>query len=136
MTTDGVSIQDQRYDSFGVPLGSQFPANTIFTTNDQRSPAAAMDGSGKFLIAWTSNGSAGSDTSLTSIRAQSFDFSFGIPLGEFEVNSYTTSYQVYPAVAGRPAGGFFVVCPATAVATTTAAARACRGGSTTAPSRL
>src|SRR5438128_2056572 len=60
--TDGYSIQGQRYDSAGTPVGGQFQVNT-YTTGDQYHPTVAGDGAGNFVVVWDSKGSAGSDTS-------------------------------------------------------------------------
>ena len=95
----------QRFDSAGSPVGSEFQVNT-YTTNYQRVPAVAGDGAGNFVVAWQSFGQDGSGEG---IFGQRFD-SAGSPVGtEFEVNSYTTNAQGYPAVAADGAGNFVVV---------------------------
>ena len=43
------------------PAGGQFQVN-LFTTSEQAVPEVASDGSGKFVVAWDSTGSSGSDT--------------------------------------------------------------------------
>jgi hypothetical protein len=103
--TSGYSIQAQRYDAAGAPLGGQFQVNT-YTTNAQRLPAPAADGQGRFAIAWQSFGSSGSDTSPTSIQARNFDAD-GAPAGEeFQVNAYTNNSQLVPAAAADGPGSF------------------------------
>lgn len=42
----------QRYNSAGVPQGSEFQINT-YTTNDQQFSAVAMDASGNFVTSWS-----------------------------------------------------------------------------------
>jgi hypothetical protein len=102
------SIQAQRYDSTGAAVGIQFQVNS-YTTSVQRDPGVAADGAGNFVVVWESSGSAGSDASGTSIQAQRYD-STGAAVGiQFQVNSYTTSGQLYPAVAADVAGSFVVV---------------------------
>jgi hypothetical protein len=102
------SIQAQRFDADGIPLGAELQVNS-FTTDAQRSPAVAMDAQGNFVVVWGSLGSTGPDTSYSSVQARLYDFS-GTPLGpEFQVNSFTTGYQRYPAVATDAAGNFVVV---------------------------
>jgi len=104
--TDDSSIQGQRYNNAGVPQGGQFQVNT-YTTSDQYLPHVASDSAGNFVVVWQGRG-AGSDTG-TGIQAQRYD-SAGLPLGgEFQVNSYTTNVQRYPAVASDSAGNFVVV---------------------------
>jgi hypothetical protein len=69
--TDSSSIQGQSFDSAGNPTGGEFQVNT-YTTNEQPYPHMAMDEAGRFVVAWASFGSAGSDVSDFSIQAQRF----------------------------------------------------------------
>jgi hypothetical protein len=49
----------------------------------------AMDSEGDFVVAWTSDGSTGTDSDGYSIQAQRY-FSSGAAVGsEFQVNAYT-----------------------------------------------
>ncbi len=106
--TSGASIQGQRYSSDGNTLGSQFLVNS-YTTQNQKFPAVAVDGDGNFVVVWASPGSYGSDTFLNSIQGQRFAAD-GSALGsQFQVNTYTTEGQFYPAVAVHPDGDFVVV---------------------------
>jgi len=106
--SSGASIQGQRFDAMGAPLGSEFQINT-FTSDEQRYPSVASDASGRFVVVWQSNGSSGSDTSSYSILAQRYD-SKGTPVGaEFQVNTYTTGLQIWPSIAGGDDGDFVVV---------------------------
>src|SRR5215470_3372620 len=106
--TDGFSVQGQRYDSSGTPLGGQFQVNT-YTTSMQRAPSVGADGAGNFVVVWESFGSAGSDTDGFSVQGQRYDSS-GTPLGgQFQVNTYTTSMQQAPSVGADGAGNFVVV---------------------------
>jgi hypothetical protein len=106
--TDLSSIQGQRFDSAGTPLGTEFQVNT-YTTGVQRGADVGADGAGGFVVVWGSAGSSGTDTYLTSIQGQRYD-SAGAPLGtEFQVNAFTTSVQFEPAVGPDGAGGFVVV---------------------------
>jgi hypothetical protein len=99
------SIQGQRFDSAGVPQGTQFQVNS-YTTSVQHFPAVAADSSGDFVVVWRSSGSAGTDTDSNSIQGQRFDSAGVMQGGEFQVNSYTTSFQGNPAVAVDDAGNF------------------------------
>ncbi len=106
--TSGLSIQGQRYDSTGNPLGGQFQVNS-YTSNAQALPSVAVDAAGDFVTVWRSQGSADGDTSSTSIQGQRYD-STGNPLGgQFQVNSYTSNIQTEPSVAVAAAGEFLVV---------------------------
>jgi hypothetical protein len=57
--TDGTSIQGQRYDAGGNPVGGEFQVNS-YTTGGQFMPSVAMDAEGNFIVTWNSYGSSGS----------------------------------------------------------------------------
>jgi hypothetical protein len=63
----------------------------------------------RFLVAWASFGSSGSDTEGTSIQGQLYAAD-GSPIGgEFQVNDHTLGYQYGAGVAADGDGGFIVV---------------------------
>jgi hypothetical protein len=98
-------IFGQRYASTGAPLGSEFRVNT-FTTNNQYGPVVAADGSGNFVVVWSSYTE---DGSLGGVFGQRYAAS-GAPLGtEFRVNTLTSALQNRPSVAADSAGDFVVV---------------------------
>ncbi len=100
--TEGIFAQ--RYNSTGVPQGSEFQVNT-YITDGQRYSSAAMDSSGNFVITWTS---WGQDGDSEGIFAQRYD-NTGIPQGfEFQVNNYTTSWQSHPSAAMDSKGNFVI----------------------------
>ncbi|HSM12703.1 MAG TPA: hypothetical protein VLA66_01425, partial [Thermoanaerobaculia bacterium] len=105
--TDGYSIQAQRYDQNGAPVGGQFQVNT-YTPYFQDESAIAADGSGGFVIARTSDGSSGTDTDRYSIQAQRYDLNGALVGDQFQVNTYTTSWQLESAVAADGEGNFVV----------------------------
>ncbi len=101
------SIQGQRYASDGSPAGGQFQVNS-YTTDRQGETAVSVAADGAFVVAWKSEGSAGSDSSLDSVQGQQYA-SDGSPAGgQFQVNSYTTDRQNHPAVAATADGAFVV----------------------------
>jgi hypothetical protein len=101
----GSAVTGQRYDAGGSPIGGEFQINT-YTTNAQSYPGLAMDRQGRFIVVWSSSGQDGSNTG---IFGQRFDAA-GAPIGgEFQVNTYTTSYQRSPAVAVEGQGRFVVI---------------------------
>jgi hypothetical protein len=106
--TDGSSIQGQRYNSVGTAQSSQFQVNT-YTTNNQWAPAVALDSDGDFVVVWHSNGSSGGDTSNYSIQGQGYNSAGTAQGSQFQVNIYTTDFQVSPAVALDSDGDFVVV---------------------------
>ena len=100
-SSDG--IYGQRYDGIGVAQGAEFRVNT-YTRNTQWFPAIAGLTGGGFVVTWESD----QDGSIYGIYAQRYDGS-GVAQGaEFQVNTYTTSLQGYPAIAGLTGGGFVV----------------------------
>jgi hypothetical protein len=111
------SVQGQRYDASGSPIGQQFQVNT-YTTSEQFAPSVSSDAAGNFVVVWESGGSAGTDTgggsgcscsSSWSVQGQRYDAS-GFPVGEqFQVNTYTPHNQLQPSVAMDPSGSFVVV---------------------------
>lgn len=91
-----------------VPRGEQFQVNS-YTTDAQIGAAIAVDAQGGFVVVWDSYGSTASDTSASSIQAQLYNSSGSPRGGQFQVNSYTTSYQDEAAVAVDAQGNFVVV---------------------------
>lgn len=105
--TSETSIQGQRYNATGTPLGGEFQVNS-YTTGEQVLPAIAVAPSGDFLVAWQSEDSPGDDTSSSSIQGRRYT-ALGMPVGDqFQVNAYTTSSQVRPSVSADPTGQFVV----------------------------
>jgi hypothetical protein len=85
-----------------VRLGAELQINS-YTLNSQFLTSSAAAADGDFVIAWQ-----GDDGGFSGAFAARFS-SAGIPLGaEFQVNSYTTGGQYFPAVAMDPAGDFVV----------------------------
>ena len=94
------SIQAQRYDASGTPVGDEFQVNS-YSTGSQDGAAVAIDDEGEFVVVWWSDGSFGTDTS-SGVFGQRFSAD-GSPAGEqFQVNTFTTSSQGAPAVAVQP----------------------------------
>ncbi len=92
------AIVARAFDESGTPLGSEFQVNTT-TAGAQSHPRVAADPGGTFLVAWTSEGSAGGDLDGLSVQGQSLDPD-GVPVGgEVQLNSTTRGDQYGPAVA-------------------------------------
>ena len=105
--TSGASVQGQRFDSSGDPVGAQFQVNA-YTTGDQSEPAVEVAGDGTFTVVWTSSASDNGDTSNSSVQGRRFA-SDGTALGDqFLVNDYTTNLQEDPSVAVAENGRFVV----------------------------
>ena len=106
--TSQYALVGQRFDASGVAVGDEFQVNS-YTTGDQRWPAVtALDGGG-FVVSWSSEGSAGTDTSGDSVQVRRFAAD-ATPQGpEVQVNSTVTADQSYPSVDAAADGSFVVV---------------------------
>lgn len=108
---DGYSAQGRCYEG-GIPSGDQFQINT-YTVGDQggralAGPVVVASGT-RFLVAWDSSGSTGTDSSGTSIQGR-FYSDCGTPISaDFQINTETVGNQTDPAVAVDADGDFIVV---------------------------
>jgi len=101
----GGGVFAQRYDATGLPVGSEFQVNA-YTGAGGEHPTVATDGAGNFVVAWNSYRQDGSNYG---VFAQRYDSS-GTPQGsEFQVNTYTPSFQAGPTMAADAAGNFVVL---------------------------
>jgi hypothetical protein len=99
---DNWGVFGQRYDSTGTAVGAEFQINS-YTTGQQRRPAVGMTADGDFVVVWDSaqNG--------MNVFGQRYDGA-GAPVGaEFQINTYTTYFQWFPAVGVGADGDFVVV---------------------------
>ena len=108
---DGWGVYARRYSSAGAALGGEFRVNTYTPNYQYGLPAkVATDAAGNFVVSWRSlqDGGPGTDGER-GVFGQRFAVT-GAPRGtEFQVNSYTTSYQIAPAVGSDRVGNFTVV---------------------------
>ena len=102
------SVHARRYDSNGNSVSTRFLVNT-YTTASQSSPDVAMALDGDFIVVWESFGSNGSDSDSSSVQARRYASDGTAFASEFQVNTYTSSSQGYPAVVAEPNGNFVVV---------------------------
>jgi hypothetical protein len=97
----------RRFDSAGAATGGEFQVNADAPYDYQTAPSVAADAAGRFVVVWSNY----QDGSGRGVFGQRFD-SLGTRLGpEFQVNTYTASYQYTSAraVAAAPDGSFVVV---------------------------
>jgi hypothetical protein len=98
-----------RFNSAGGALAGEFRVNT-YTYSSQRASSVAAESNGDFVVVWHS------------FRQEDtiFEFNYGIfgqrftsagvaVATEFQVNTYTPTYQQYPRVASDADGDFIVV---------------------------
>ncbi|MEM8933282.1 MAG: SdrD B-like domain-containing protein, partial [Acidobacteriota bacterium] len=105
--TSNHSVQAQRFDADGDPVGGELLVNT-YTTSTQRGPSVAVDAAGDFVVTWRSYGSDNGDTSRNSVQGQRFTAD-GSPVGgQFLVNTFGLNNQQEPSVAASAAGDFVV----------------------------
>jgi VCBS repeat-containing protein len=97
-------IYGQRYDATGNPAGDEFQVNTETTSEQAYSSVAALSDGG-FVVTWSSLFQDGSDYG---IYGQRYDATGATAGGEFQVNTFATSAQVYSSVAALSDGGFVV----------------------------
>jgi hypothetical protein len=94
----------QRYDTNGDPAGAEFLVNT-YANDYQGGPSAAADGTGRFVVVWSSFNQDGDGLG---IFGQTLNSTGGITGPEFQVNTYTQNDQFAPAVAADARGDFVV----------------------------
>ncbi len=89
-----IDVYMRGFDNLGGELIAETLVN-VTTLGNQSQPSIAVNASGEFVIAWTSDNVDGSSTAVMGRR---YDTA-GAPLGgEFTVNTYTTGAQNNPAV--------------------------------------
>ena len=84
--------------------GSEFQINT-YTTGNQRGSSVASLSNGRFIVTWESNGQ---DGDLYGVYGQVFNEDGTKNGAEFQVNTYTTSYQWRSSVASLGNNQFVV----------------------------
>ena len=88
-----------------VPLGIEFRVNSYTTGSQSEAAIASSPDTGLFVVAWVSMGQDGNAPGVFARR-----YIDGAAQGSpFQVNTYTTSSQNYPAVAADGSGRFVVV---------------------------
>jgi hypothetical protein len=100
----------RHYDNAGVPTSpTDFQVNnhTLYSQGGYGNLGAAGDGSGRFVVAWTSYDQ---DGDYYGVFARRIDNSGALVGSEFQVNTYTPGPQGFagPAVAADAAGAFLI----------------------------
>jgi hypothetical protein len=101
----GYGIFGRRYDAAGSAVGGEFAVSS-YTTSSQRFARVARDSAGGFVVVWHAMGQDGSGYGAFGQRLDATGTRQG---AEFQVNTYTTSTQGFPAVATGPREDFVVV---------------------------
>jgi hypothetical protein len=101
----GYGIFARRFAGATLPIGGELAVNT-YTTGVQQDANVAIGADGRFMIGWTGQG--GQDGSYHGVFTRAYDAA-GTPIGtEFQVNTFTTLNQAYPALAAASGGEFLV----------------------------
>ncbi|WP_125779608.1 dockerin type I domain-containing protein [Pseudoalteromonas rubra] len=100
---NGSGVFAQRYDEFGVKVGTAFQVNTE-VRGDQETPSIATLGDGSFVIAWQTRTLSGSGDS--SLSMQRFDASGTRAGDEIAVYTSTDNYLSSLSVSSLSSGGF------------------------------
>jgi hypothetical protein len=100
----GYGVFGQRFDSGGTKVGGEFKVST-YTPNDQWFPAVASDDVGNFIVTWHSELQ---DGSVDGVFGKAYNGSGNPQGGEFRVNTFTNSYQLFPSVAAMGTNEFVV----------------------------
>ncbi|WP_036235020.1 DUF4347 domain-containing protein, partial [Marinobacterium litorale] len=100
----GYGIYGQRYAADGSTAGDEFRINT-FTNSDQIYPSVTALHDGGWLVTWHSGGQDGSDYGIYGQRYAADGSIYG---DEFQINTYTASYQWRPSVTTLSDGGWLV----------------------------
>ncbi len=96
-------IRARRLSAEGDLLGAEFQVNDA-TAGSQEYPDIAALAGGEFIVAWRDYLGAGVEITARRMTGD------GVPLAtDFQVNSYGTGFQGFPAVAPAPGGDFLVV---------------------------
>jgi Ca2+-binding RTX toxin-like protein len=90
--------------SFGGVGPAEFRVNT-YTTNDQTAPAVTALADGGWVVTWQSQSQDGSDYGIYAQRYNAAGTASGV---EFQVNTYTTWFQIAPSVTALADGGWVV----------------------------
>jgi hypothetical protein len=98
----GWDVYAQRYNALGIPVGGEFRVNTT-TADDQQYSTVAMDASGNFVVTWS-----GHQAGHWDVYAQRYNSSGTAQGSEFQVNTTTTSDQMFSTVAMDASGNFVV----------------------------
>ena len=106
-------IYAARFNSAGAALIGEFRVNT-YTYSSQRASSVAAESNGDFVVVWHS---FRQDDPIFEFSYGVFGQRFtsaGVAVGtEFQVNTYTPTYQQYPRVASDTDGDFVVVWAST-----------------------
>jgi len=101
---NGYGVYGQMYNADSSKYFSEFRVNT-YAVNSQKYPLVTELSDGKFVVAWTSDGQDGDSGG---VYGQMYNADGSKYLSEFQVNTYTKSFQWAYSVVGLSDGKFVV----------------------------
>ena len=105
-TGGSFSIFMRRYQANGTALDASDVQVNTYTTSFQSNPSVAMDADGGFVVAWEGYRTAGNSFDIFTRRYQANGTA--LDASDVQVNTYTTSDQLFPSVAMDADGNFVV----------------------------
>jgi Ca2+-binding RTX toxin-like protein len=102
-TSTDFNIRARVFDASGVAAGAAIEVNTSVANGQTQPDVAALPGGG-FIVTWTDDSRAASDTSGTAIRARAFNADGTEAVAEFVVNAETAFGQSEPSIGMRAKG--------------------------------
>jgi hypothetical protein len=108
-TDTHIGVQARRFAANAIPLDPEEFQVNVYTNTGQSGNSVAMNAEGDFVIAWETVRSAGVDQDGSS-QARRYRAA-GTPIDalEFQLNTFTTSWQLSPMLAAGPDGDFVAV---------------------------
>jgi hypothetical protein len=101
---DSYGVFARRFNASGAAQAVEFQVNT-YTPDVQYLPVVEVRPGGDFVVAWMGQGLDGSNYG---VFARRFDSLANPVVAEFQVNTYTTENQYYPAIAMADNGRFVI----------------------------
>jgi outer membrane protein assembly factor BamB len=101
----GTEVYAQKYDRFGLPIGSKTMINNFYYYL-QMMPEITTNETSNYVMTWTSDGQ---DGSLMGVFARIFDSSLNPLTFEFQVNRYTYWEQYAIEIASDRDGNFLII---------------------------
>lgn len=106
-----IGVQARRFAADGTPRDPEEFQVNVFTNTAQNGGPIAFNAEGDFVIGWGTVASAGEDQD-SSPQARRFRADgTSVDAIEFQLNTYTTSWQFGPSIAAGPDGDFLAVWP-------------------------
>jgi hypothetical protein len=101
-------IFGQRYDATGAKSGTEFQINA-YTTDIQARPAVSYKDDGGFVVVWEGRQPTILAQVTDEVRARKYDATGAADGSEFQLNTYTTTFEEDVSIGKTPDGELLVV---------------------------